>query len=75
MKKKKYIKYNKIKAKRGKIIDKNNEIIATSLDTKDLYLDIKKSLDKNKLKQHLSEIFSNKEKIFLKEFSKINMFL
>ena len=64
-----------IKAKRGKIIDKNNEIIATSLDTKDLYLDIKKSLDKNKLKQHLSEIFSNKEKIFFERIFQKNQYV
>ena len=36
----------KIKINRGKILDRNNEIIATSIDTNDLYVDIKKSLDK-----------------------------
>ena len=64
-----------IKVKRGKIIDKNNEIIATSLDTKDLYLDIKKSLDKNKLKLNLSEIFSNKEKNFFEKVFQKNQYI
>ena len=41
----------KIKINRGKILDRNNEIIATSIDTNDLYVDIKKSLDKEKLKK------------------------
>ncbi len=54
----------KIKINRGKILDRNNEIIATSIDTNDLYVDIKKSLDKKKLKNVLSEIFEEKESIF-----------
>ena len=40
-----------IKINRGKILDRNNEIIATSIDTHDLYVDIKKSLDKEKIKK------------------------
>ena len=58
----------KIKINRGKILDRNNEIIATSIDTNDLYVDIKKSLDKEKLKNALSEIFEDKESAFLKEY-------
>ena len=58
----------KIKINRGKILDRNNEIIATSIDTNDLYVDIKKSLDKEKLKNVLSEIFEDKESAFLKEY-------
>ena len=54
----------KIKINRGKILDRNNEIIATSIDTNDLYVDIKKSLDKEKLKNALSEIFEDKESAF-----------
>ena len=54
----------KIKINRGKILDRNNEIIATSIDTNDLYVDIKKSLDKEKLKNVLSEIFEDKESAF-----------
>ena len=54
----------KIKINRGKILDRNNEIIATSIDTNDLYVDIKKSLDKEKLKNFLSEIFEDKESAF-----------
>ena len=54
----------KIKINRGKILDRNNEIIATSIDTKDLYVDIKKSLDKEKLKNVLSQIFEDKESAF-----------
>ena len=58
----------KKKINRGKILDRNNEIIATSIDTNDLYVDIKKSLDKEKLKIVLSEIFEDKESTFLKEY-------
>ena len=54
----------KIKINRGKILDRNNEIIATSIDTRDLYVDIKKSLDKEKLKNALSVIFEDKESAF-----------
>ena len=55
----------KIPINRGKILDRNNEIIATSIDTNDLYVDIKKSLDKEKLKNFLSEIFEDKDSTFL----------
>ena len=55
------------KINRGKILDRNNEIIATSIDTKDLYIDVKKSLNKTKLKIVLSKIFENKEPIFFEK--------
>ena len=57
----------KIKINRGKILDRNNEIIATSIDTFDLYVDIKKSLDKEKLKNVLSDIFEDKESTFFEK--------
>ena len=57
----------KTKINRGKILDRNNEIIATSIDTKDLYLDLKKSLNKEKLKIVLSEIFEDKESTFFEK--------
>ena len=60
----------KTKVNRGKILDRNNEIIATSIDTKDLYVDLKKSLDKEKLKIVLSEIFEDKESIFFEKIFK-----
>ena len=56
--------HGKININRGKILDRNNEIIATSIDTHDLYVDIKKSLDKEKLKNALSGIFEDKESAF-----------
>ena len=56
---------------RGKILDRNKEIIATSLDTKDLYIDIKNSLNKNKLKTELEKIFVKKNANFFdQKFSK-----
>ena len=57
----------KTKVNRGKILDRNNEIIATSIDTKDLYIDVKKSLNKEKLKTELSEIFEDKKSIFFEK--------
>ncbi len=54
----------KIEIKRGKIFDRNNEIIAASLDTNDLYIDVKRSLNKEKLKKKLSNIFENKDIVF-----------
>ena len=38
---------------RGKILDRNDEIIAVSLDTKDLYIDVKNSLNKKIRKRTL----------------------
>ena len=60
----------KIKINRGKILDRNNEIIATSIDTYDLYVDIKKSLDKEKLKNALYVIFEDKESAFFERIFK-----
>ncbi len=57
----------KTKINRGKILDRNNEIIAASIDTKDLYVDSKKSLNGEKLKTILSEIFEEKESIFFEK--------
>ncbi|MEE2695195.1 MAG: penicillin-binding protein 2 [Pseudomonadota bacterium] len=57
--------------KRGKIIDRNGEIIATSIETKDLYIDTKKTLDDEELKIKLTKIFNKKDKKFFdKIFSK-----
>ena len=59
------------KINRGKILDRNKEIIATSLDTKDLYVDIKNSLNKDKLKIELEKIFVKKNANFFdKKFSR-----
>ena len=58
---------NKTITNRGKILDRNNEIIATSIETKDLYIDLKRSLNKEKLKIILSEIFEEKESIFFEK--------
>ncbi len=55
---------------RGKIFDRNKEIIAASLDTKDLYIDIKNSLNKLKLREELSKIFSEKDSYLNKIFQK-----
>tara|TARA_B100000287_G_C20673686_1_gene794416 strand:+ start:3392 stop:5062 length:1671 start_codon:yes stop_codon:yes gene_type:complete len=52
---------------RGKIFDRNGELIATNIDTKDFYLDTRKILDKEKLKEKLKEIFPNKKKFFFDE--------
>ena len=59
------------KIKRGKILDRNKEIIATSLDTNDLYIDIKKSLNKSLLRKELQNIFLSKNSLFFdKKFAK-----
>ena len=39
---------------RGKILDRNGEIIATNIKTKDLYLDTRKILDSTDLKKKLT---------------------
>ena len=61
--------------KRGKILDKNSEIVATSLETKDLYIDLKKSLNKRKLKESLIKIFNNKEPLFFEQIFKKNQYV
>ena len=62
-------------SKRGKILDKNQEIVATSLETQDLYVDLRKSLDKQKLKESLIKIFSNKEPLFFEKIFKKNQYI
>ena len=62
---------NKIVKKRGKILEKNNEIVAMSLETKDLYIDVRNSLDRSILKENLIRIFEKKNPIFFERaFSK-----
>ncbi len=55
---------------RGKILDRNGEIIATNIKTKDLYLDTRKVLDSIDLKKKLKEIFPQKNNYFDKVFKK-----
>ena len=55
---------------RGKILDRNGEIIATNIKTKDLYLDTRKILDSTDLKKKLKEIFPQKNNYFDKVFKK-----
>ena len=57
----------KTKINRGKILDRNNEIIATSIDTKDLYVDLKKSLNRERLKVILSKTFEDKKSVFFEK--------
>jgi len=61
-----------IKKERGKIFDRNGELIATNIDTKDFYIDTRKILNKTELKKKLENIFPNKKEnyfddIFLKK--------
>ena len=68
-----YFDYNKKKAidrkniliDRGKILDRNGEIIATNIKTKDLYLDTRKVLNNSDLKHKLKQIFPEKNNFFL----------
>ena len=55
---------------RGKILDRNGEIIATNIETKDLYLDTRKVLDSTDLKKKLKEIFPQKNNYFDKVLKK-----
>ena len=70
-----------IKKERGKIFDRNGELIATNIDTKDFYIDTRKILDKNDLKKKLQNIFPHKkenyfENIFQKkQYIKIKPFI
>ena len=62
---------NSIKKERGKIYDRNGELIATNIDTKDFYIDTRKILNKTELKNKLQTIFPNKKETYFKEiFSK-----
>ena len=49
---------------RGRILDRNGEIIATNIKTKDLYIDTRKVLDNYDLKRKLREIFPEKNNFF-----------
>ena len=51
-----------IKKERGKIFDRNGELIATNIDTKDFYIDTRKILNKTELKKKLQNIFPDKKK-------------
>ena len=42
---------------RGKIFDRNGELIATNIDTKDLYLDTRKILNQHDLKKKDENLF------------------
>ena len=56
---------------RGRILDRNGEIIATNIKTKDLYLDTRRVLDNYELKIKLREIFPEKNNFFFdRVFSK-----
>ena len=61
-----------IQKERGKIFDRNGELIATNIDTKDFYIDTRKILNKTELKKKLQNIFPDKKEnyfdnIFLKK--------
>ncbi len=58
--------FNKVTAliDRGRILDRNGEIIATNIKTKDLYIDTRKVLDNYDLKRKLREIFPEKNNFF-----------
>ncbi len=52
---------DKHKISRGEIVDRNGEVLATSINTKDLYLDTKKILDSENLIEKLKMIFPEKQ--------------
>ncbi len=59
------------KKERGKIYDRNGELIATNIDTKDFYIDTRKILSKAELKQKLQNIFPDKKENYFEDiFSK-----
>ena len=59
------------KKERGKIFDRNGELIATNIDTKDFYIDTRKILNKAELKQKLQNIFPDKKENYFEDiFSK-----
>ena len=55
--------YTKTDISRGEILDRNGEVLATSIKTKDLYINSKNILDKGKLLMKLKEIFPNKKNL------------
>ena len=62
---------NSEKKERGKIFDRNGELIATNIDTKDFYIDTRKILIKAELKQKLQNIFPDKKENYFEDiFSK-----
>ena len=64
--------YTKTDISRGEILDRNGEVLATSLKTKDLYINSKNILDKEKLLLKLKEIFPSKESLL--ELNKENKY-
>ena len=63
-----------IKKERGKIFDRNGELIATNIDTKDFYIDTRKILDKNDLKKKLQNIFPYKKENYFENIFKKKQF-
>ena len=60
-----------IKKERGKIFDRNGELIATNIDTKDFYIDTRKILNKTELKKNFKIFFPNKKENYFEDiFSK-----
>ncbi len=57
---------------RGKIFDRNGELLATNIDTKDFYIDTRKILEKERIKSKLKQIFPKKNLFFERVFSKNN---
>ena len=50
----------KIKVNRGEILDRNGEVLAASIDTKDFYINTSKILEQKKLISELKNLFPNK---------------
>ena len=61
-----------VKKERGKIFDRNGELIATNIDTKDFYIDTRKILNKTELKKNFKIFSLIKKKITLKIFFQKN---
>ena len=55
--------HTKTDVSRGEILDRNGEVLATSIKTKDLYINSKNILDKERLLMKLKKIFPNKESL------------
>ena len=64
-----------IKKERGKIFDRNGELIATNIDTKDFYIDTRKILDKNDLKKKLQNIFPHKKENYFENIFKKKQYI
>ena len=56
--------------KRGKILDRNNNIISATIPTFDLYLDTRKIINVEKTKKEIIKIYPEKEKFFENIFKK-----